>query len=140
MIKIETLDANKNSITCRITAPMYWWSEFDIGVILCSERLDQTLCRRCLTINDFSFEDMHGQEWILGVLLDNLNARIKDYKAGMKKNIGLWRTIIQLLPNAYNQTKIVEIYYRVAERNMKETYKLSEWYNFYNYIFTNLRK
>ena len=66
-----------------VTAPLYWWKEFDtykVGVTANSTSTMHKLCSRPLTVHDFSFEDMHEQEWIVGVVLDNLNSRIRDYK------------------------------------------------------------
>lgn len=130
-------------ISCDITAPLYWWKEFDtykVGVISNSQSTMHKLCSRPLTVHDFSFEDMHDQEWIVGVLLDNLNSRIRDYKADQKQNKGLWRTIIQLLPCAYNQTRTITMNYEnvLNMYQQRKNHKLSEWREFCEYLYNNL--
>ena len=130
-------------ISCNITAPLYWWKEFDtykVGVTSNSQSTMHKLCSRPLTVHDFSFEDMHDQEWIVGVLLDNLNSRIRDYKADMKQNKALWRTIIQLLPCAYNQTRTVTMNYEnvLNMYQQRKNHKLFEWVEFCTYMYENL--
>lgn len=130
-------------ISCDITAPLYWWKEFDtykVGVTANSQSTMHKLCSRTLTVHDFSFEDMHDQEWIVGVLLDNLNSRIRDYKADQKQNKALWRTIIQLLPCAYNQTRTVTMNYEniLNMYQQRKNHKLSEWRDFCQYMYDNL--
>ena len=130
-------------ISCDITAPLYWWKEADtykVGVTTNSQSTMHKLCSRPLTIHDFSFEDMHDNEFIVNVVLDNLNTRIRDYKEGLKQNKGLWRTIIQLLPSAYNQTRTVTMNYEVVMNIYKQRqhHKLSEWQEFCSYMYDNL--
>lgn len=126
-----------------VTTALYFYKEFDqykIGVTTNSQSTMHKLCSRPLTVHDFSFEDMHDQEWIVGVLLDNLNSRIRDYKADMKQNKGLWRTIIQLLPCAYNQTRTVTMNYEVILNmyQQRKNHKLKEWRDFCEYMKLNL--
>lgn len=130
-------------ISCDITAPLYWWKEFDtykVGVTSNSQSTMHKLCSRPLTIHDFSFEDMNDNEFIVNTVLDNLNTRIRDYKEGMKQNKGLWRTIIQLLPSSYNQTRTVTMNYEVIMNIYKQRrhHKLSEWQEFCSYMYDNL--
>lgn len=130
-------------ISCDITAPLYWWKEFDtykVGVTTNSTSTMHKLCSRPLTIHDFSFEDMHDNEFIVNVVLDNLNTRIRDYKEGMKQNKGLWRTIIQLLPSAYNQTRTVTMNYEniIAIYSQRHIHKLKEWVEFCVFMRDNL--
>ena len=130
-------------ISCDITAPLYYYKEFDtykVGVTTNSTSTMHKLCSRELTVHDFSFEDMHDNEFIVNVVLDNLNARIRDYKAGMKQNQGLWRTIIQLLPSAYNQTRTVTCNYEVLLNIYKQRrhHRLSEWQEFCQHMYDNL--
>lgn len=130
-------------ISFNVTAPLYWYKEMDqykVGVTSNSTSTMHKLCSRPLTVHDFSFEDMHEQEWIVGVLLDNLNSRIRDYKADMKQNKSLWRTIIQLLPCAYNQTRTYTMNYEVILNIYKQrkNHKLSEWRDYCQYMRYNV--
>lgn len=130
-------------ISCDITAPIYWWKEFDtykVGVTTNSTSTMHKLCSRELTVHDFSFEDMHDNEFIVNIVLDNLNTRIRDYKEGMRQNKSLWRTIIQLLPCSYNQTRTVTMNYEVVMNIYKQRqhHTLSEWQEFCSYMYDNL--
>lgn len=130
-------------VSFNVTAPLYYYKEFDtykVGVTANSTSTMHKLCSRPLTVHDFSFEDMHEQEWIVGVLLDNLNSRIRDYKDDMKQNKSLWRTIIQLLPCAYNQTRTITCNYEniLNMYQQRKHHKLSEWREFCEYMYNNL--
>lgn len=130
-------------VSCDITAPLYWWKQFDqhkVGTTSNSCSTMYKLCAKPLTVHDFSFEDMHDDEFIVNLVIENLNARIKDYNDGMKKNKALWRTIIQLLPNAYNQMRTITMSYenvlRMYEARRYE--KLGEWHDFNDCMIDNL--
>lgn len=144
MIRIDNLKKHDNGIvSCDITAPLYWWTEFekyDAVVTTISNSLEHDLCSRPLNTHDFSFEDMHDDEFIVNIVLDNLNARIKDYKGSMKENRGLWRTIIQLLPQSYNCTKHVTVNQGtlISVCFTHGRHPLSEWHDFCAYMYDNL--
>lgn len=144
MIRIDNLKQHDSGIvSCEITAPLYWWTEFEKYnsiVTTTGYSLEHDLCNRPLNAHDFSFEDMHDDEFIVNIVLDNLNARIRDYKAYMKENRGLWRTIMQLLPQSYNRTKRVSVNQRTL-RSICFTQAgnpLSEWHDFCTYMYDNL--
>lgn len=128
-------------ISCDITAPLYWWKEFDtykVGVTSNSQSTMHKLCSRPLMKHDFSFEDMHENECIVNEVIDNLNARIHDYQ--ITKNKNLWRTIIQLLPCAYNQARTITMNYEnvLNMYQQRKHHKLSEWREFCWYMKDNL--
>lgn len=128
-------------ISCDITAPLYWWKEFDqykVGVTTNSTSTMHKLTSRCLTRDDFSFEDMHVNECIVSEILDNINTRIKDYQVTKNKN--LWRTIIQLLPSAYNQRRTVTMNYEnsIAIYSQRHRHKLKEWVEFCTFMRDNV--
>lgn len=124
-----------------VTAPLYWYKEFDtykIGTVSNSQSTMHKLCNRPLIKHDFSFEDMHDDECIVNEVIDNLNARIKDYQ--LTKNKNLWRTIIQLLPCAYNQGRTITCNYEVILNmyQQRKHHKLKEWIDFCQYMKNNL--
>lgn len=127
-------------ISVDITAPLYFWKEFDqykIGVTTNSQSTMHKLCSRPLTYDDFSFDDT---DWMTKAIIDNLNTRISDYNEGMKQNKSLWRSIIQVLPSAYNQTRTVTMNYEVMMNiyRQRKHHKLSEWQEFCTYMYDNL--
>ena len=124
-----------------VIAPLYWYKEFDtykIGTVSNSQSTMHKLCNRPLIKHDFSFEDMHDNECIVNEVIDNLNARIKDYQ--LTKNKSLWRTIIQLLPCAYNQGRTITCNYEVILNmyQQRKHHKLKEWIDFCQYMKNNL--
>lgn len=123
-----------------ITTALYLYKEFDqykIGVTTNSQSTMHKLCSRPLTIHDFSFDT---EDTITKIVIDNLNARIRDYNEGMKQNKALWRSIIQLLPSAYNQTRTVTCNYEVILNmyQQRKNHKLKEWRDFCLYMYNNL--
>lgn len=126
-----------------VIAPLYWWKEFDtykVGTVSNSCSTMHKLTSKPFTRDDFSFEDMHKNECIVNEVIYNLNARIIDYKACGKTNKALWRTIIQLLPCAYNQRRTITCNYEVILNmyQQRKHHKLSEWrtfcYNMYSHL------
>lgn len=123
-----------------ITTALYFYKEFDqykIGVTTNSTSTMHKLCSRPLTIHDFSFDT---EDTMTKMVIDNLNARISDYNEDMKQNKALWRSIIQLLPCAYNQTRTVTMNYEVILNmyQQRRHHKLSEWQEFCEYMKLNL--
>lgn len=128
-------------VSFNVIAPLYWYKEFDtykIGTVSNSQSTMHKLCNRPLIKHDFSFEDMHDNEYIVNAVIDNLNARIKDYQ--LTKNKNLWRTIIQLLPCAYNQGRTITCNYEVILNmyQQRKHHKLKEWTDFCQYMKNNL--
>lgn len=130
-------------ISFDVVAPLYWWKEFDtykVGTVSNSCSTMHKLTSRPLTRDDFSFEDMLDNDCIVNEVIDNLNARISDYKADGKTNKSLWRTIIQLLPCAYNQRRTITCNYEVILNmyQQRKHHKLKEWIDFCQYMKINL--
>lgn len=130
-------------ISFDVVAPLYWWKEFDtykVGTVSNGCSTMHKLTSRPLTRDDFSFEDMLDNECIVNEVVDNLNARISDYKADGKTNKSLWRTIIQLLPCAYNQRRTITCNYEVILNmyQQRKHHKLKEWLDFCWYMKINL--
>lgn len=133
------------TVTADITAPLYWWKEFDtykVGTVSNSCSTMHKIASRPLTIADFSYEELFP------IVRDNLvntinliNEYIDKYKnetndETMKKCY--WMQIIQLLPTSYNQRRTVLMNYEVLVNIFKwrENHKLSEWRTFCNWIKT----
>lgn len=129
------------TITMDITAPLYWWKEFDtykVGTVANSCSTMHKIHAKELTLDDFSHEhltlyDVDGEicrDWLgdLEDLIDDLNlARELFLKTKDKK---YWWQMIQLLPTSYNQRRTVQMNYAVA-LNMyraRHSHKLPEWH------------
>ena len=138
-----------------ITAPLYWWKEFDtykVGTVANSCSTMHKIHEKEFTIDDFSHEhlrsgwaskDSNGEFIILpgpAECLENtvimLN-RVRDsYLASLKhksetrlSSKDIWWQMIQLLPSSYNQKRTVMLNYEVLANIYKsrKNHKLDEW-------------
>lgn len=126
-----------------ITAPLYWWKEFDtykVGTVANSCSTMHKIAEKEFTLNDFSHEHLIENEPIptrvyspMGMLeatVDNLNKlRILYLRTKDKK---YWWQMIQLLPSSYNQKRSVMLNYEVLANMYKsrKNHKLDEWRDF----------
>ena len=121
-----------------ITAPFYWWKEFDtykVGTVANSCSTMHKIHSEEITLDDFSTE--HLTEYNRNILLQiirNLNTARKMFIDGKDK--ADWWQMIQLLPTSYNQKRTVMLNYEVL-RNMyhaRKNHKLDEWHTFCEWI------
>jgi len=126
-----------------ITAPLYWWKEFDtykVGTVANSCSTMHNLTDKKFTVYDFSYDhllalDSDSQEQAFVNYIDILNSiREKFLKTKNKK---YWYQIVQMLPSSYNQKRTVLLNYEVL-RNMydaRKKHKLDEWKDFCKCMF-----
>lgn len=115
-----------------ITAPLYWWKEFDtykVGTVANSCSTMHKIADKEFTLDDFSHEHLGFQS--VRVLKDTIKVMndfreefIKDHE---KEN---WWQMIQLLPSSYNQKRTVMLNYEVLANIYKSRrhHKLDEWH------------
>lgn len=123
-----------------ITAPLYWWKEFDtykVGTVANSCSTMHKIAEKEFTREDFSHEHLLYMEPIpcrdysaLGMLnetIHNLNMFRKLYLETKDKKY--WWQMIQLLPSSYNQRRTVMLNYEVLANIYKSrrNHKLDEW-------------
>lgn len=138
----------------RITAPLYWWKEFDtykVGTVANSCSTMHKIASKEFTLDDFSCEHIHIRQStdVLKETIDALNAfrdvylngGILSYENGNQRCYGkndkeIWWQMIQLLPSSYNQTRNVMMNYEVLANIYKsrKDHKLDEWRNFCKWI------
>lgn len=122
----------------RITAPLYWWKEFDtykVGTVANSCSTMHKIAEKEFTLDDFSTEHLASQtRQVLEITIDDLNDSRSIYLK--TKNKGDWWQMIQLLPSSYNQTRNIMINYEVLANIYKSRrdHKLDEWREFCNWI------
>lgn len=133
-----------------ITAPFYWWKEFDtykVGTVTNSCSTMHTITKREFTRDDFSTDHL------LDEALDTLDITIAELNRWREKYLSVcritgksneaksyWWQIIQLLPSSYNQKRTVTLNYAVL-RNMyhaRKYHKLDEWRTFCRMIEEDL--
>lgn len=129
-----------------ITAPLYWWKEFDtykVGTVANSCSTMHKIAEKEFTLDDFSCEHLiHAARIDLGHTIDALNFFRGIYlHGGMVKNEDgnlcgygakskqIWWQMIQLLPSSYNQKRTVMLNYEVLANIYKsrKDHKLDEW-------------
>ena len=140
-----------------ITAPLYWWKEFDtykVGTVANSCSTMHKIAAKEFTLDDFSHEHLvddldvrieiggtdhrdTGPMEVLCMTIDVLNHYREKYLAAMKTEeyTGLpakdiWWQMIQLLPSSYNQKRTVMLNYEVLANIYKSRrhHKLDEWH------------
>ena len=133
----------------RITAPLYWWKEFDtykVGTVANSCSTMHKIQEKEFTWDDFSYEHLFrvrdckfGESvptLALETTINALNYWREKYLAALKteEETGLpakdiWWQMIQLLPSSYNQTRNVMMNYEVLANIYKsrKNHKLDEW-------------
>jgi hypothetical protein len=133
----------------RITAPLYWWKEFDtykVGTVANSCSTMHKIQEKEFTLEDFSVEhletiarfnddgEMHKPYMLIKSVIDCLNACRKTYLKTKSKTD--WWQMIQLLPSSYNQTRNVMLNYEVLCDIYKQrrNHKLDEWRDFCSWI------
>lgn len=128
------------NVTCDITAPLYWWKEFDtykVGTVANSCSTMHNIHKKEFTLDDFSHEQL------IVASLNSLKRTIKDLNAcregylsvdikdpDWKKEI--WWQMVQLLPSSYNQKRTVQMNYQVLKNmyHARKEHKLDEWREF----------
>lgn len=138
----------------RITAPLYWWKEFDtykVGTVSNSCSTMHKIQEKEFTLDDFSHEHLtYAEKMLIDEIILSLN-RYRDfynnwdrYDANSKNARHLyekkdaWWQMIQLLPSSYNQTRNVSMNYEVLANIYKsrKAHKLDEWREFCKWIET----
>lgn len=134
------------TVTCDITAPLYWWKEFDtykVGTVANSCSTMHKIHAKEFTLDDFSHDHMWGEcedrnidepIGILNIVIDALNTYRAQFLAYGRKDD--WWQMIQLLPSSYNQKRTVQMNYEVLVGMYRDrkNHKLDEWRNFCDWI------
>lgn len=131
-----------------ITAPLYWWKEFDtykVGTVANSCSTMHKIADKEFTLEDFSCEHLFYDE-------DDLLKECYHYKNALNhtmqalnsarthyletKDKKYWWQMIQLLPSSYNQRRTVMLNYEVLANIYKSRYnhKLDEWHTLCDWI------
>lgn len=115
-----------------ITAPLYWWKEFDtykIGTVTNSCSTMHKIHEKEFTIDDFSHEHLLELD-VLNTVIGYLNHYRNEFL--ITKDKKCWWQMIQLLPSSYNQKRTVMMNYEVCARiiEQRQNHKLDEWLQF----------
>ena len=128
-------------VTVDITAPLYWWKEFDtykVGTVAHSCSTMHKIHAKAFERDDFSHDRLdEGGLVLLDATVAYLEAERQKFIAN-KEDRQPWHNMIQMLPSSYNQMRtvtlnyenLINIYY--ARRN----HKLAEWHTLCDWILT----
>ena len=134
-----------------ITAPLYWWKEFDtykVGTVANSCSTMHKIADKEFTFDDFSHEKLINSACMeiqeqhirispiqaLATTIECLNSYRDLYLQTKDKKY--WWQMIQLLPSSYNQKRTVMLNYEVLANIYKsrKNHKLDEWHTFCDWI------
>ena len=128
------------TVTMDITAPLYWWKEYDtykVGTVANSCSTMHKIQAKAFTLNDFSIEHLDY------VCLDTMKVVIKRLNRNRTlfnetKDKFYWWQMIQMLPTSYNQKRTVHLNYEVLGTiyHQRRHHKLDEWVEFCDTIKT----
>ena len=134
------------TVTMDITAPLYWWKEYDtykVGTVANSCSTMHKIQAKEFELDDFSYEHLLDNSLdALVDVIDILNYHreafntYEDEYAHDKKDY--WWQMIQLLPSSYNQKRTVHLNYEVlgSMYHQRRHHKLDEWVEFCDIIKT----
>ena len=119
-------------VSMDITAPLYWWKEFDtykVGTVANSCSTMHKIQAKEFTRDDFSIDRM-SDDCLL--VFDSVISCLESERLRFleTKELSHWHNMIQMLPSSYNQMRTVSLNYEVlinlyyARRN----HKLAEWH------------
>ena len=121
-----------------ITAPLYWWKEFDtykVGTVANSCSTMHKIDAREFTMDDFSHEHMTSKS--KGAMRNMINV-LNLYREQFLRNKDKadWWQMIQLLPSSYNQKRTVMLNYEVLANMYKsrKDHRLDEWHDLCHWI------
>ena len=140
------------TVTCDITAPLYWWKEFDtykVGTVANSCSTMHKIHAKEFTLDDFSIDRTFetGNGWIdaddtkylspftfFETIVHQLNVYREKFLSTKDKT--WWWQMIQLLPSSYNQKRTIQLNYEVLVGMYRDrkNHKLDEWRDFCKWI------
>ena len=127
-------------VSVDITAPMYWWKEYDtykVATVANSTSTMHKIHSKPFSMDDFSCDHMtDGTKKFMETVvaeLENIRLRFKETKS--KDD---WYDMIQLLPSSYNQMRTCTFNYETLINiyRARKNHKLAEWHTFCDWIET----
>ena len=129
-------------VSMDITAPLYWWKEFDtykVGTVANSTSTMHKIHAKPITAEDFSVDHLTLESAkFFGLIIDYLESVRLEYM--QTKDKALWYDLITMLPESYEQTRTVTMNYEnlVNMYHARKNHKLDEWHTFCEDFVLNL--
>ncbi|MBE6837856.1 MAG: hypothetical protein E7509_07710 [Ruminococcus sp.] len=121
-------------ISVDITAPLYWWKEFDtykVGTTANSTSTMHKLATTPITLDCFEIDDYCGDVEEVSQFVTDMIAKLEDLRVKFNetKDKRIWKELIRWLPESWLQTRTVTLNYENAINMFKQrkNHKLSEW-------------
>lgn len=128
-------------VSMDITAPLYWWKEFDtykVGTVANSTSTMHKIHAKAFEREDFSHDRLDaGGLAMLDATIAYLESERQKYLAD-KENRQPWHNMIQLLPTSYNQMRTVTMNYEnlINIYYARRAHKLAEWHTLCDWILS----
>lgn len=128
-------------VSVDITAPLYWWKEFDtykVGTVANSCSTMHKIHSKAFERDDFSHDRMdEGALAVLDTLIEYLEGERIKFNEN-KTDRQSWHNIIQMLPSSYNQMRTVTMNYEnlINIYYARRTHKLAEWHALCDWILS----
>ena len=125
-------------ISVDITAPIYWWKEYDtykVGTVANSTSTMHKIHSKPFELSDFSTDHMTDEALeamkLMVASLENIRLKYMD-----TKDKALWYSLIQLLPESYHQMRTCTMSYEnaIAMYNARHNHTLAEWHTFCDWV------
>ena len=126
-------------VSVDITAPLYWWKEFDtykVGTVANSTSTMHKIHAKEFTRDDFSYDRLdEGGLNLLDAIIDYLECERQKFLEN-KEDRQSWHNMIQMLPSSYNQMRTVTMNYEnlINIYYARRTHKLAEWHTLCDWI------
>ena len=120
-------------VSMDITAPLYWWKEFDtykVGTVANSTSTMHKIHAAPFTRDDFSHDRLDaGALAVLDGVIEYLEGERLRFLSDTSDRTA-WHNMIQLLPSSYNQLRTVTLNYEVLINvyYARRHHKLAEWH------------
>lgn len=118
-------------VSVDITAPLYWWKEFDtykVGTTANSTSTMHKIHSKPISLEDFSIDYMNTSDLdVFNKYINYLEQLRLSYIETKDKNT--WERLIQMLPTNYNQMRTISCSYEnlVNMYHARKSHKLQEW-------------
>ncbi len=128
-------------VSVDITAPLYWWKEFDtykVGTVANSCSTMHKIHAKAFERSDFSCDRLdEGGLKALDALIEYLEAERQKF-CDNKEDRQSWHNMIQLLPSSYNQMRTVTLNYEnlINIYYARKSHKLAEWHTLCDWIMS----
>ena len=126
-------------VSVDITAPLYWWKEFDtykVGTVANSTSTMHKIHSKPFERADFSCDRLdEGGLKLLDTIIEYLEEEREKFNAD-KTDRQSWHNMIQLLPSSYNQMRTVTMNYEnlINMYYARKSHKLAEWHTYCDWI------